>query len=466
MDQIANLVIDLSIDSAEFRNEVPRIKKLLNDAAGDSERSAARMQRFLDKQTEATRRTSASLEQVTASSTAYSSSVEKSAAASARLAADVDQTRQRVEALGRKLREEQAQSAAVAAVQDRTSAAFYRQIDSVKQLSGGLQELQRIQAQVRQAKGRGDISQGDYLALVSETARKTRELTDAEALATQKKAQFIRRLKEQTAVQGLSRTELLRVKAAELGVSSAADIYIRKLERTGTATHTLGLKSAAARRELGVLAGELARGNFGALRGSGITLANRAGWIEQLMSPKGMMLGGLAGGVAAAVYGLGKAYYEGAKESETFNKQLILTGSYAGKTTGQLNAMAKSLAGNGVTQHDAAGVLAQVVGSGSFRGGQVETVARAAVAMQNATGEAVDKTIANFQKLYDSPTRASEELNKQLHYLTSSQYEYISSLEQRGFKEAAGQAAADAYGKAEQRRSQQIIDNLGIIERA
>ncbi|MGR1954551.1 phage tail length tape measure family protein, partial [Salmonella enterica] len=96
--------------------------------------------------------------------------------------------------------------------------------------------------------------------------------------------------------------------------------------------------SAAARRELGVLAGELARGNFGALRGSGITLANRAGWIEQLMSPKGMMLGGLAGGVAAAVYGLGKAYYEGAKESETFNKQLILTGSYAGKTTGQLNA--------------------------------------------------------------------------------------------------------------------------------
>lgn len=132
MDQIANLVIDLSIDSAEFRNEVPRIKKLLNDAAGDSERSVARMQRFLDKQTEATRRTSASLEQVTASSTAYSSAVEKSAAASTRLAADVDQTRQRVEALGRKLREEQAQSAAVAAAQDRTSAAFYRQIDSVK----------------------------------------------------------------------------------------------------------------------------------------------------------------------------------------------------------------------------------------------------------------------------------------------------------------------------------------------
>ncbi|EEP3049102.1 phage tail tape measure protein [Salmonella enterica] len=428
MDQIANLVIDLSIDSAEFRNEVPRIKKLLNDAAGDSERSAARMQRFLDKQTEATRRTSASLEQVTASSTAYSSSVEKSAAASARLAADVDQTRQRVEALGRKLREEQ--------------------------------------AQVRQAKGRGDISQGDYLALVSETARKTRELTDAEALATQKKAQFIRRLKEQTAVQGLSRTELLRVKAAELGVSSAADIYIRKLERTGTATHTLGLKSAAARRELGVLAGELARGNFGALRGSGITLANRAGWIEQLMSPKGMMLGGLAGGVAAAVYGLGKAYYEGAKESEEFNKQLILTGSYAGKTTGQLNEMAKSLAGNGVTQHDAAGVLAQVVGSGAFTGQAVAMVSRTAARMQENVGQSVDETIRQFKRLRDDPVNAAKELDRTLHFLTATQLEQIRILGEQGRVADAAKIAMSAYSEEMNKRMGDVHDNLGWIERA
>ncbi|ECX3903860.1 phage tail tape measure protein [Salmonella enterica] len=384
----------------------------------------------------------------------------------AQLAREADEAREKAVALNQKLRAEAAQSAAVAQAQDLAAAAFFRQLDSVKQLSGGLQELQRIQSQVQHAKNNGDISQQDYLALISDVTAKKYLMAAADEQATQSKNRFIQSLKRQVTTQQLSRAELLRVKAAELGVSSAADVYIRKLDTATKSTHALGLKSAQARREIGVLIGELARGNFGALRGSGITLANRAGWIETLMSPKGMMIGGVVGGIAAAVYGLGKAFYEGEKESEEFNKQLILTGSYAGKTAGQLNEMVKSLAGNGVTQHDAAGVLAQVVGSGSFRGGQVETVARAAVAMQNATGEAVDKTIANFQKLYDSPTRASEELNKQLHYLTSSQYEYISSLEQRGFKEAAGQAAADAYGKAEQRRSQQIIDNLGIIERA
>ncbi|EDB2262233.1 phage tail tape measure protein, partial [Salmonella enterica] len=466
MDQIANLVIDLSLDSQKFKDEVPRIKKMLENASDKAEISARRQKNLLEllqKQGRA---------YVDGSGTVFNATTRQKQAlilnsqAYDQVAQRIDITQRNIEALNQKLREEQAQAAAVAQAQDAAAAAFYRQIDSVKQLSGGLQELQRIQAKVQQAKGRGDISQGDYLTLVSETVAKTRELSDAEALATQKKAQFIRSLKEQAAAQNLSRAELLRVKAAELGISSAADVYIRKLDTATKSTHALGLKSAQARREIGVLIGELARGNFGALRGSGITLANRAGWIETLMSPKGMMIGGVVGGIAAAVYGLGKAYYEGTKESEEFNKQLILTGSYAGKTAGQLNEMVKSLAGNGVTQHDAAGVLAQVVGSGSFRGGQVETVARAAVAMQNATGEAVDKTIANFQKLYDSPTRASEELNKQLHYLTSSQYEYISSLEQRGFKEAAGQAAADAYGKAEQWRSQQIIDNLGIIERA
>ncbi|EAT7288902.1 phage tail tape measure protein [Salmonella enterica] len=466
MDQIANLVIDLSLDSQKFKDEVPRIKKMLENASDKAEISARRQKNLLEllqKQGRA---------YVDGSGTVFNATTRQKQAlilnsqAYDQVAQRIDITQRNIEALNQKLREEQAQAAAVAQAQDAAAAAFYRQIDSVKQLSGGLQELQRIQAKVQQAKGRGDISQGDYLTLVSETVAKTRELSDAEALATQKKAQFIRRLKEQTTVQGLSRTELLRVKAAELGVSSAADIYIRKLERTGTATHTLGLKSAAARRELGVLAGELARGNFGALRGSGITLANRAGWIEQLMSPKGMMLGGLAGGVAAAVYGLGKAYYEGAKESETFNKQLILTGSYAGKTTGQLNAMAKSLAGNGVTQHDAAGVLAQVVGSGAFTGQAVAMVSRTATRMQENVGQSVDETIRQFKRLRDDPVNAAKELDRTLHFLTSTQLEQIRVLGEQGRVADAAKIAMSAYSEEMNKRMGDVHDNLGWIERA
>ncbi|EAA7086778.1 phage tail tape measure protein [Salmonella enterica subsp. enterica] len=466
MDQVANLVIDLSLDAQKFKDEVPRVKKMLEDASGKAEISTQRQKNLLEllqKQGRA---------YIDASGTLFNATTRQKQALILtsqtydQVAQRVDLTQRNIEALNQKMREEQARVAAVAQAQDAAAAAFCRQIDSVKQLSGGLQELQRIQEQVRQAKGRGDISQGDYLALVSEAAAKTRELTDAEALATQKKAQFIRSLKEQAAAQNLSRTELLRVKAAELGVSNAADVYIRKLDTAAKSNHALGLKSAQARREIGVLIGELARGNFGALRGSGITLANRAGWIEQLMSPKGMMLGGLAGGVAAAVYGLGKAYYEGAKESEEFNKQLILTGSYAGKTTGKLNEMAKSLAGNGVTQHDAAGVLAQVVGSGAFTGQAVAMVSRTAARMQENVGQSVDETIRQFKRLQDDPVNAAKELDRALHFLTATQLEQIRVLGEQGRTADAAKIAMSAYSEEMNKRAGDVHDNLGWIEKA
>ncbi|EJF3831914.1 phage tail tape measure protein, partial [Salmonella enterica] len=384
----------------------------------------------------------------------------------AQLAREADEAREKAVALNQKLRAEAAQSAAVAQAQDLAAAAFFRQLDSVKQLSGGLQELQRIQSQVQHAKNNGDISQQDYLALISDVTAKKHLMAAADEQATQSKNRFIQSLKRQVATQQLSRAELLRVKAAELGVSSAADVYIRKLDTATKSTHALGLKSAQARREIGVLIGELARGDFGALRSSGITLANRAGWIEQLMSPKGMMIGGVVGGIAAAVYGLGKAYYEGEKESEEFNKQLILTGSYAGKTAGQLNEMAKSLAGNGVTQHDAAGVLAQVVGSGAFTGQAVAMVSRTATRMQENVGQSVDETIRQFKRLRDDPVNAAKELDRTLHFLTSTQLEQIRVLGEQGRVADAAKIAMSAYSEEMNKRMGDVHDNLGWIERA
>lgn len=461
--KVGDIVINMDVDTAKVAAGLQTASNGLGKLVDNSDLVEKRIQHCMDEvASKATR-----LEKILAAvSTDPLPAVQVLEKKIKPLASDIDQVRERVIAFNQKLQEEASQAAAVAQAQDKAAEAFYRQLDSVKQLKGGLQDLERIQSQVQHAKNSGDISQQDYLALISDVTAKKHLMAAADEQAAQSKTRFIQSLKQQVATQSLSRAEMLRLKAAELGVSNAADIYIRKLDTTTKSTHALGLKSAMARREIGVLIGELARGNFGALRGSGITLANRAGWLETLMSPKGLMIGGVVGGIAAAVYGLGKAFYEGEKEGEEFNKQLILTGNYAGKTAGQLNEMAKSLAGNGITQHDAAGVLAQVVGSGAFRGGQVENVARAAAKMQEAVGQSVDKTIADFRKLYDEPTKASEDLNNQMHYLTASQFQYISALESRGDKEEAGQYAADKYSKAEQQRSQQLIDNLGWIERA
>ncbi|GCH02887.1 phage tail length tape measure protein [Escherichia coli] len=452
MDQIADLVIDLSIDTADFKEQLPRVKNLLNGTAREAERAEARMKRFEESQ-----------KQAASATVIQTQAVVKHAQGHVSLAEDVERARLRMEALSRQMREEQVQAAALAAAQDKMAAAFYRQIDSVKQASAGLQELQRIQHQIRQARNSGGIAQQDYLALISEVTAKTRVLTQAEETATRQKTAFIRQLKEQTSRQKMTTTELLRAKAAQLGCSSAAEVYIRKMEKAGNTTHSLGLKSAAARRELGVMIGELARGNFGALRGSGITLANRAGWIDKLMTPKGLAVGGVIGGITAAVIGLGKAWMEGQEEGEAFNRQLELTGHYAGVTAGQLWALSKNLSGNGITQHAMAGSLAQVVGSGAFHGNDIGMVAKAAAQMERSVGQSVSDTISQFKRLKDDPVSAAKALDDELHFLTATQLEQIRVLGEQGRTSDAARIAMSALAEETGKRTSDIDNNLNAL---
>lgn len=452
MSQIADLVIDLSVDAADFKEQLPRIKAQLNGTASEAARAEARVRQF-----------EASQKQAATAAVKQAQALAGNAQKHVSLAENVEETRQRLDALNRKMREEQAQAAALAAAQDKAAAAFYRQIDSVKQAGAGLQELQRIQQQVRQARNNGGIAQQDYLALISEVTAKTRVLAQAEESAARQKTAFIRRLKEQVSAQNLSSTELLRAKAAQLGVSSAAEVYISKMEKAGKVTHSLGLKSAAARQEIGVLIGEIARGNFGALRGSGITLANRAGWIDALMSPKGMAVGGVIGGFAAAVVGLGKAWYDGQKEGEEFNRQLALTGHYAGITTGQLWTLSRAISGNGITQHAAAGALAQVVGSGAFRGGDIAMVAKAAAQMERSVGQSVSDTISQFKRLKDDPVNAARTLDNELHFLTATQLEQIRVLGEQGRASDAARIAMSALAEETGKRTSDIDNNLNAL---
>ncbi|RTP41989.1 phage tail tape measure protein [Enterobacter hormaechei] len=196
----------------------------------------------------------------------------------------------------------------------------------------------------------------------------------------------------------------------------------------------------------------------GALTGVGDYLRTLIGFIN----PVTVGIGGLVVGLGA----IAVAWYKGSQEAGEFNKQLILTGNYSARSASQLADLAQKIGGSSGKVAAAARTLAEVVGAGTFKTDQLETVTRAALAMQEATGQSVDTTIKNFQKLYASPTKAAEDLNSTLHFLTSSQYDYISSLERRGEKEDAAEAAAKAYSQAEQRRSQQILDNMGLIERA
>lgn len=201
---------------------------------------------------------------------------------------------------------------------------------------------------------------------------------------------------------------------------------------------------------------------FGSVKGAVSGVGSYLRTMLAALTPATVGIGALAVGAGA----LATAWYQGTQEAAEFNKQLILTGNYSAQSASQLSELALKIGGASGKVVEASRVLSQVAGVGTFKPEQLESVTRAAIAMERATGQSVDATVKNFQKLYDSPTKASAELNNTMHYLTASQFEYISALERRGDKDGAAEVAAKAYSQAEQQRSQQIINNMGLIERA
>ncbi|HDN2510176.1 TPA: phage tail tape measure protein [Providencia rettgeri] len=355
---------------------------------------------------------------------------------------------------------------------------YSAQLDHLERQKASLNEIIALRHRIEKSFKDGAITLNDNIALQSRGTAISRELERAESNATQAKQRFINKLKEQVTQQNLSRTEMLRVQAAQLGVSSSADVYIRKLEKQNVALKGVTISSGQYRQAMRQLPMQmtdivtsLASGmppwlvavqQGGQIKDSFGGFGNSLKAITSLITPwKVAMFGG-----AGALTAFGVAAYQGSKELSEYNKQLILTGNYAAKTKGQLNELAKSLSGDGITQYKMADALAQVVGSGSFTGSQVDMVAGVAAKMEKATGQSIDETIKQFQRLKDQPVQAVMELDKSLHFLTATQLEQITTLDEQGRSTDAVKLAMETFANSMKERTAQIAENLGYLESA
>ncbi|EOE1542405.1 phage tail tape measure protein [Providencia rettgeri] len=311
-----------------------------------------------------------------------------------------------------------------------------------------------------------------------ELVREQQIAADAEAREAQAKESFIQALKNEAEAIGKTKSELLQMKAAQLGVSQQAEPYLAKLKQQDQAYRngaiTLGQYRNAMRQlpmQMTDIVTSLASGmpiwlvmvqQGGQIKDSFGGVGNSFKAVLSLITPMRIAMFGLVGTAGA----LAVAAYKGSQEFTEYNKQLILTGSYAGKTASQLDSLAKQLSGNGITQYRMADALAKVVGSGVFSGNQVGIVADISAKMEKAVGQDIDKTIEHFKRLKDDPVKAVTELNNSLHFLTAKQYEQIAAAEAQGRTEKAAELATKAYAEAMNQRSMSIVDNLGTLERA
>ncbi|MDD1009428.1 phage tail tape measure protein [Pseudomonas shahriarae] len=234
-----------------------------------------------------------------------------------------------------------------------------------------------------------------------------------------------------------------------------------KLNRTTTGFDKLRLGTRQAQENIVQLGNALSSGDWGsgvrAVAQLGAGAGEGAAGLLAILGPLAL--------ATAAVGGLAYAFYKGSEEQDSYNKSLILTGNYAGVSAGQLGDMARQVSATVGTTGQAAAVLALLADNGKIAGESFTGITQAAVSMQEATGNAVSETVAEFSKLADDPVKASAALNEQYHYLTASVYSQITALEKQGDHAGAVKLATESFADAINERTPRILENLSFWEK-
>lgn len=367
------------------------------------------------------------------------------------------------------------------------------------------QEIAGLRAQASAAAFQQQIDAASgYASTQDAAAQATRRRADAEAaflpllereaeLNKQAKGRedFLKQLEREGNAAGKTRSELMEMRAAELGVSQAAAPLIAKLREQEQALLKNGRAADQGKKALNAYGLSQKQFEF-AMRGVPaqmtdifISLQGGQNPITVLLQQGGQlkdMFGGIEpaakalGGEmlklvnvytvsAAVIAALGVAAYQGSQEMVALNDAAIMTGNNMGATGERLNAMAQSLAAtsDGVRSAAAEAVTA-AASTGQFSASQLEIVSRAANTMNRDVKVAVKETVEQFVELGKNPVAAIIELDKKMHFLTASQYESIRALQLQGRETEAQTLAMEAYAQVIETRGKEVVANLGWLE--
>lgn len=299
---------------------------------------------------------------------------------------------------------------------------------------------------------------------------------------TEMSDRFVQALERQVLAIGKTRSELLELQAAELGVGNRAAPLIARLREQEVAMGAAGrsfdkygnsaAQTAAAMRgvpaQLTDIVVSLQGGQqpMTVLLQQGGQLKDMFGGIVPAARALGSTLLGLINPytlVAAAAVAFGIAAYQGNEEAKQLNRTIQLTGNYAGVTADKIRSMAVAAAGDGGSRRQAQQAVEALVATGQISGDTVQKMSATMVAFQKVSGTAMDELSKDFAKMPEGVTKWAEEHNRSLNFMTLAQWDYIRTLEESGNREAAmretSQALHDYLGT-------EAPQKLGLLERA
>ena len=292
-------------------------------------------------------------------------------------------------------------------------------------------------------------------------------------------AAFLASLEDQANAIGKTKTELLEMKAAQLGVSAQAAPFIQQLKaqekQMGLAGLTAGQYSQAMRMlpaQITDVVTSLASGmpiwlvaiqQGGQIKDSFGGISNTFKVLMSYLTPARILIGGVVSTVAA----LAKAGYDAYDSQRTLQKALIMTGGYAGSSAKEIKSLVDEIAGSSAvaTSGQILEVATAVAKTGKFTKDELKTITKATADWVATTGESSEKVIGYFEKIAKDPIKGLAELNETFNFLDKGQLTYIATLEKTKGKIEAVEYATELFAKMMKDRSDEIAESATPLEK-
>lgn len=292
-------------------------------------------------------------------------------------------------------------------------------------------------------------------------------------------AAFLASLEDQANAIGKTKTELLEMKAAQLGVSAQAAPFIQQLKaqekQMGLAGLTAGQYSQAMRMlpaQITDVVTSLASGmpiwlvaiqQGGQIKDSFGGISNTFKVLMSYLTPARILIGGVVGTVAA----LAKAGYDAYDSQRTLQKALIMTGGYAGSSATEIKSLVNEIAGSAAvaTSGQIMEVATAVAKTGKFTKGELKAITKATADWVATTGESTEKVIGYFEKIAKDPVKGLAELNESFNFLDKGQLTHIATLEKTKGKVEAVEYATELFAKTMKDRSDEIAESATPLEK-
>ncbi|NYA45726.1 phage tail tape measure protein [Serratia fonticola] len=346
-----------------------------------------------------------------------------------------------------------------------------------------------------------------------EAAERSQALETRRAESTRKS--FIDSLQDQVSAIGKTRTQLLELKAAKLGVTAESAPLIAKLREQDNQWKVGTISARQYRQALRMLPAQftdiftsIAGGmplwlvlfqqggqisdSFGGLGGifryikeellgmkgatdesndslseSANSLADNAQnarGLASILTPARLGMIGLAGAGALVAY----HFYKAADRAEQLRKSLAMTNSYSGLTASSLSNTIAAAHDSGLTYAEASEALKSLIDAGMSAGANFDKLTVTISNFADKSGVALDELAKDFVSIANDPSKGILALNEKYHFLTAVQYQHIAALQEEGkYTEAlaaANQAAVDGMDRAADRMKESLGTVSSIME--